>query len=412
MKTELSSELLATSTGHRANEILRSCVHCGFCNATCPTYQLTGDELDGPRGRIYLIKELLEGAGNEERATNHLDRCLTCRACETTCPSGVAYGELAEIARNQLGAHRPGLAGRLRAWVRWLVPDAARLRRMARLGRVFKALLPGVLKAHVPQAVGSPAGLSGNPLPSRYVVLLNGCAQQVATPATNHHFQALLAASDIGVVAAADETCCGALDLHLGAEAPALATVRRNVDALYPLLEGAEAIVSTASGCGVTVKDYGRLLADDEAYAARAQVVADAVVDVSEYLRDAVAAGSVQFAAQPAYRKVAFQAPCSLQHGQQITGVVEALLTTAGYELVSVADSHLCCGSAGTYAILQPAMADALRKRKLQALTEHAPDVIASANVGCQSHLAHEAAVPVVHWIELLNSPMLEDGAS
>lgn len=397
MQTQLPAEFIATDRGRRANEILRSCVHCGFCNATCPTYQLSGDELDGPRGRIYLIKELFEGEESPARATQHLDRCLTCRACETTCPSGVAYGELADIARMQIGSRRPGFNGALRLFLQWLVPNAGRLRLLSRVGRFARFLLPQALAAQVPDSVTQ--GLAENTQGSKQVLLLQGCAQQVTTGGVNESLQALLAQLDVGVVTAPQEGCCGSLDMHLGDEDKTLRAVRNNVDALFPHLNQVDAIVSTASGCGVTVKDYGKLLAADPAYAERAARVAEATRDVSEYLGGLTAKLAAKFPG----KRVAWHPPCSLQHGQQVEGLVEKLLIGAGYELLPVADAHLCCGSAGTYSVLQPDWSDQLRQNKLHALQSHQPDLIATANVGCQTHLASAANTPVLHWIELLS---------
>ncbi len=396
MQTNLPESFIATDRGRRANEILRSCVHCGFCNATCPTYQLSGDELDGPRGRIYLIKELFEGVQTPERVTQHLDRCLTCRACETTCPSGVAYGELADIARVHIGPHRAGMAGIMRRLLQWLVPNASRLRLLSRLGRYFTFLLPKPLAVQVPKSVTR--GLRKNTSGTKQVLLLQGCAQQVTTGGVNEVLQSVLGQLEIGVVTAPSEGCCGSLDLHLGDEAKTLKAVRNNVDAFFPLLDRVDAIVSTASGCGVTVKDYGRLLADDSNYADRAAQVAAATVDVGEYLT------GVSSALQPRFpgKRIAWHPPCSLQHGQQLEGIVETLLTGVGYELLPVTDAHLCCGSAGTYSVLQPQWSTQLRSNKLQALQQHQPDLIATANVGCQVHLADGTDTPVLHWIELL----------
>ena len=396
MQTNFSPEQLANPSGARANEILRSCVHCGFCNATCPTYQLTGDELDGPRGRIYLMRELLTDGDNVERATQHLDRCLTCRACETTCPSGVAYGELVEIAREHIGPQRPGYLGRVRQLLQWMVPQPKRLRAMARLGKLFRWFVPAAMAKNLPRKIGQP--LVANSDRTTKVLLLNGCAQQVNTAATNIHLAALLDAQGVGVVTEVQEACCGALDLHLGDTRAALHYVRRNVDNFFPLLEEVEAIISTASGCGVTVKDYGRLLANDPDYAARAAAVAAKTLDVSEYLD----CGKFNFTAALDVTKVAWHAPCTLQHGQQLGVEVERLLCAAGYELTPVPDAHLCCGSAGTYSILQTHFAEQLRDNKLAALVSGEPEVIVTANVGCQGHLAVDSKIPVMHWIELL----------
>jgi len=396
MQTNLPDSFIATDRGQRANEILRSCVHCGFCNATCPTYQLSGDELDGPRGRIYLIKELFEGSQGPERVTQHLARCLTCRACETTCPSGVAYGELVDIARVQLGPHREGMNGVMRRLLGWLVPYASRLRLLSQIGHYVKFLLPKPLAAQVPKSVTK--GLTKNTTGAKQVLLLQGCVQQVATGGVNETLQSLLSQLDVGVITAPSEGCCGSLNLHLGDEEKTLEAARNNVDAFSALLDQVDAIISTASGCGVTVKDYGRLLADDPIYADRAARVAAATVDVSEYLTNFASRLTLRFPG----KRIAWHPPCSLQHGQQIEGSVEALLQDAGYELLPVMDAHLCCGSAGTYSVLQPQWSAQLRDHKLQALHQHQPDLIATANVGCQTHLAHGTNTPVMHWIELL----------
>jgi glycolate oxidase iron-sulfur subunit len=397
MQTQLPADFIATDRGRRANEILRSCVHCGFCNATCPTYQISGDELDGPRGRIYLIKELFEGAQNPERVTQHLDRCLTCRACETTCPSGVAYGELADIARVEIGPQRTGVQGLLRRLLQWMVPHARRLRLLARVGKFVTFAMPRALAAQVPDNVTT--GLASDTPGSKQVLVLQGCAQQVTTGQVNQGLQQLLGELDIGVLTAPKEGCCGSLDLHLGDEAATLRAVRNNVDAIHPLLTQIDAVISTASGCGVTLKDYGRLLAADPDYAKTGAEVAAATVDVSEYLTGLGHSLKAKFPG----KRVAWHSPCSLQHGQQSEGLVEALLTGAGYELVPVPDAHLCCGSAGTYSVLQPQWSQQLRKAKLEALESAAPDIIATANVGCQTHLSHAANTRVMHWIELVS---------
>ncbi|MDZ7669744.1 MAG: glycolate oxidase subunit GlcF [Gammaproteobacteria bacterium] len=401
MQTELPREYLATDTGSRADGILRSCVHCGFCNATCPTYQLLGDELDGPRGRIYLIKEMLESQRANDVAARHLDRCLTCRACETTCPSGVQYGELLEIGRDFLERERPrrGSERWLRGWLLRVVPDRRRFRRWARLGRAFRWLLPRRLAAQVPPAPAEPAAV---PVPAaaatRRVLLLQGCVQQAATPEVNARLAELLAGRGIETVTVAEEGCCGALALHLGETDRARTTMAGTLDALAERLDEVEAVISTASGCGVTVKDYGRLLADDPRRAATARRLAELTVDAAEYL----GGQAIDWQRRGDYRRVAWHSPCTLQHGQQVTGVVETLLGEAGYELVKVSEAHLCCGSAGSYSILQPELSGQLKRRKLTALEQHDPDVIATANVGCQLHLAGAAGKPVVHWLELL----------
>lgn len=401
MRTELPADFLATDRGSRADEILRSCVHCGFCNATCPTYQVLGDELDGPRGRIYLMKEMLESAVADDVTRLHLDRCLTCRACETTCPSGVRYGELLEISRPFLEVQRPrrGFQRWLRRWLLAVVPNPVWFRRWSALGRVFRFALPARLKRGLPPVGKRPPKAEGTGSSSeRRVLLLQGCVQRSATPEVTETLAGLLRSRGIEPITVAAETCCGSLALHLGEEAAAQATMARNVAALAGELDGLEAVISTASGCGVTVKDYGRLLADDAGHHAAAERLAALTRDAGEYL-DTL---DVPWRRVDAYRRVAWHPPCTLQHGQGVRGVVETLLTRAGYELVPIRDAHLCCGSAGTYSLLQPELAGILKERKLQALQAHAPDVIATANVGCQLHLASDAGVPVVHWLELL----------
>jgi glycolate oxidase iron-sulfur subunit len=402
MRTELPEPLRATPVGRRADEILRSCVHCGFCNATCPTYLLLGDELDGPRGRIYLIKDMLETGAADAVTRTHLDRCLTCRSCETTCPSGVQYGELLEIGRDLLETRvaRPPVQRGMRAWLRRVVPNARSFRRWLRLGRAFRWFVPASLKAQLP-----PLGRvvrAGPPPPARQamqrVLLLEGCVQQVTTPEVNAALRGLLERQGVDVITAREETCCGSLALHLGRGDEARATMIRNLEALAPHLDGLDAIVSTASGCGVTVKDYRRLLADHPRHAETAARVAELTVDVAEYLSGL----DVEWSRDPAFERVAWHAPCTLQHGQRIRGTVEALLARAGYELVPVRDPHLCCGSAGTYSILEPELSTQLRDQKLAALREHGPEVVATANVGCQLHLASAARLPVLHWLQLL----------
>lgn len=415
MRTELPIKLLDTTAGQRADAILRSCVHCGFCNATCPTYLIEGNELDGPRGRIYLMKDMLETGAVDAVARTHLDRCLTCRACETTCPSGVAYGELLEIGREVLeSAPVRGPWDRLqRMLLRRVVPRPAVFGPLVTLGRMLRPLLPRRLRDAVPPpespapreaVLGRGADALRTPASARpggalgRVLLLEGCVQRVATPGVNTALRALLEARGIEVVTVPEEVCCGGLALHLGDHAEALETIQRNVAALSPWLDRVDAILSTASGCGVTVKDYARLTAEQPQLAQAAARVAALTRDVSEYL----AALDQPLTRGTSYQRIAWHPPCTLQHGQRITGVVERLLSGAGYELVPVADPHLCCGSAGTYAVLQPKLSATLRERKLAALESHQPEVIATANIGCQLHLAAGAGVPVRHWLSLL----------
>jgi glycolate oxidase iron-sulfur subunit len=405
VQTDLPLHLLATEHGARADAILRSCVHCGFCNATCPTYQLLGDERDGPRGRIYLIKEMLETEQASPVTRTHLDRCLTCRACETTCPSGVRYGELLEIGREYLevGLPRRGFDAWLRRWLLAVVPRPQRFRQWMALGRAFRWMLPRKLARQIPPTATATAAARRQPdvtAPGSRprVLLLQGCVQRAATPGVNERLTELLAGRGIDVISVPGETCCGSLALHLGARDDAEATIAANVDALAPALASVSAVISTASGCGVTVKDYGRLLAGDPERREVAQQFADSTLDIAEYLHRL----DIDWRRDEKVRRVAWHPPCTLQHGQQIRGLVEALLERAGYELVPVRDAHLCCGSAGTYSLLQPELAGRLREAKLACLAEHAPDVIATANVGCQLHLTTDTGTPVVHWLELL----------
>jgi glycolate oxidase iron-sulfur subunit len=399
MQTALHSEVTATAAGRRAEEILRACVHCGFCNATCPTYQLTGDERDGPRGRIYLVKLALEDPASASVAMRHLDRCLTCRSCETTCPSGVAYGELAEIGRGfvERRADR-GLVDRLvRAALVAFVPRRSLFRLGALIGSLVRLLLPRTLAEAVPVPRARGRWARPESPAERRVLVLEGCVQSVATPGVNCALAALLARLGVEAVRVADEGCCGSLALHLAHDDTALAHMRRNAEALARHVGTIEAILSTASGCGVTVREYGRHLAGTT-QAETGAWVAQHVLDAAEYLLRY--ADRVPRVARPL--RVAFQSPCSLQHGSRVNGAVETLLTAAGHTLVPVADGHLCCGSAGTYSLLQRDFAHELRARKLVALGAGRPDVIATANVGCALHLGATADVPVRHWLELM----------
>jgi glycolate oxidase iron-sulfur subunit len=405
VQTWLPEALAATAVGQRAGAILRSCVHCGFCNATCPTYQLLGDELDGPRGRIYLVKEMLETEQVSAVTVTHLDRCLTCLSCETTCPSGVAYGELLEIGRDYVEDHyRRGWRDRLvRGWLARVLPNFRAFRRWARLGALAKPFLGPRLRSQLParrkteaMALPPPVAVTGQ-LPDK-VLLLDGCVQRVSTPQVNDALEALLEAAGISVLRVADEGCCGGLALHLGRQGEALAAMKRNLDALAPIVAEVDAVLSTASGCGVTWKDYGRHLGDDATYAPQALAVVDKIRDVGEFL----AGLDLPWACRGDARRVAVHVPCTLQHGQRCGGYPGELLARAGFELARTAEAHLCCGSAGTYSVLQAELSDALVERKVAALTADDPEVIATANVGCQVHLTSASPLPVVHWVELL----------
>ncbi len=399
MKTDLLSRYRDTESGREAEAILRSCVHCGFCNATCPTYQLLGDELDGPRGRIYQIKQLLEGQDVGNLTRIHLDRCLTCRSCETTCPSGVQYGRLVDIGRELIEQEvpRPWEESWLRRVLLWVLPYPRRFAALLRLGRLVRPLLPAALKAKVP------ANRTQRSWPqaehSRFMLVLEGCVQQAVTPDSNA--AAAQVFDRLGIQLRPAPGCCGAASYHLAATTDGLDFARRNIDAWWPAVEaGCEAIISTASGCGVMVKDYGHLLAADPDYADKAQRISRLTRDACEVLAEQdLSALQVSGAG----RRIAFHPPCTLQHGQKITGAVESLLTRLGFELVPVSDTHLCCGSAGTYSVLQPEIATQLRDDKLRALQKHQPEMIVTANVGCELHLETAAGVPVRHWISLLS---------
>ncbi len=409
MQTRLADFIRDTPAGREADAILRACVHCGFCTATCPTYQLLGDELDGPRGRIYQIKELLEGAPVTVKTQLHLDRCLTCRSCETTCPSGVRYSRLLDIGRSVV-ADRVGrsVGARLkRSLLQRLLQTAWLFAPAYRLGQWLRPVLPGRLAAMVlpRRAPGvRPAARGG-----RRMIALAGCVQPTMAPNINAAAARVLAALGISLIEAPRAGCCGALPFHLDDVEAARDLARRNIDAWCPLLEaGAEAIVITASGCGVQVRDYAHLLADDPDYANRAARVALLARDVSEIIAAEQPALLTLLAALPPVameeQRIAFHAPCTLQHGQGIRGVVEALLAAAGYHLTMVPDSHLCCGSAGTYSVLQPELALRLRDNKLAALSSGRPELIVTANIGCLAHLQAGTALSVRHWIETLDA--------
>ncbi len=399
MRTDLTAGFRHTTTGQRAEGILRSCVHCGFCNATCPTYQLLGDELDGPRGRIYQIKQVLEGKPATAVLQTHLDRCLTCRACETTCPSGVQYHMLLDIGRELAERTVPrSLPQRLlRGLILFAFGETKRARLLFGTARLIRPLLPGKLRRRIPLAKPLAHPQATNSL--RRMLLLDGCVQPAAAPQINDAARVVFSRLGIDLQTAAQAGCCGTLHHHLGASDAGLNKARANIDAWWPAIEqGSEAIVITASGCAPMIKDYGELLAGDPAYAARAARVSALAKDVSEVL-DKEDLSALK-PARP--RRIAFHSPCSLQHGQQLNGVVEGLLTRLGYSLVPVRDAHLCCGSAGTYSIFQPTLSNELRTRKLDALQDKQPESIATANIGCLLHLQAEAGIPITHWLELL----------
>jgi glycolate dehydrogenase iron-sulfur subunit len=402
MQTSLIESLKDTAQGKEAEAILRSCVHCGFCAATCPTYQVLGDELDSPRGRIYLIKQVLEGNAVSAKTQLHLDRCLHCLACETTCPSGVSYGRLVDIGREIVDLHvpRPLSARVLRRALRHVLPYPRRFAVALSLGRRLQAFLPVRLRQKIPARQTAPA--RPEPRHARRMLVLEGCVQSVVSPLTNAAAARVLDRLGISLVRAENAGCCGALSHHLSAHREALRFMRRNIDAWWPHVEsGVEAIVMTASGCGAVVKEYGMLLRDDPAYAQKAARIASMTQDLSEILAEENLQ-ALDVDAQG--RKVAFQAPCTLQHGQRITGLAEGILSRCGYRLTPVADPHLCCGSAGTYSILQPTLSQQLLTAKVKDLQAGGPALIATANIGCQMHVQTRATVPVRHWVELLDT--------
>jgi glycolate oxidase iron-sulfur subunit len=413
MQTLLSPEFSDTRDGMEADAILRKCVHCGFCNATCPTYQVLGDELDGPRGRIYLIKQMLEGGEVTQSTQLHLDRCLTCRNCETTCPSGVEYGRLLEIGRRLVDERvaRPPS----RKALRWLLKEgltSALFAPALKLGQLFRPLLPAALRAKVP-ARASPAPADRLAPPARLVrehprkvLLLAGCVQPAMIPNINRATVRVLDAVGIEAVSAAGEGCCGALRAHLSDEVGGLADMRRNIDAWWPRIESGavECILVNASGCSHMIKQYGHALRHDAGYADKAVRVSALARDLCELLPELAAALKDRIRIDP-HRRLAFHPPCTLQHGQRVRGV-ESHLRTLGFEVALPNDSHLCCGSAGTYSLLEPKIAYELRDRKLGNLTPLAPDCIVSANIGCIQHLQSGTSTPVRHWVEVLDEAL------
>jgi glycolate oxidase iron-sulfur subunit len=406
MQVRLAEFLRGTPDGEEAASVLGRCVHCGFCTATCPTYQLLGDELDGPRGRIYLIKQVMEGSAPTAKTQLHLDRCLGCRACESTCPSGVEYGRLLDIGRRLVDASvgRPMGQRGLRAALREGLPGPLFGPAM-RLAQAVRGVLPAALKEQVPPRRDPGAWPSRRH--ARRVLLLAGCVQPSMQPNIDAATARVLDALGIEVVVPAGAGCCGAIRHHLDDLDGALDDARRNIEAWWPQVEdGAEAIALNASGCGSQVKEYGHLLRHDTRYAAKAQRISGLARDLAELLSGAEAA-LLPRAARADGTRVAFHAPCSLQHGQRVRGAVEPLLVALGAEMAPVAEPHLCCGSAGTYSVLQPDLSQQLRDRKLGALTAGTPDVILSANIGCIVHLAAASPVPVRHWIEWLDERLV-----
>ena len=418
MQTQLAPEYQDTADGMAAEAILRKCVHCGFCTATCPTYQLLGDELDGPRGRIYLIKQVLEGEVPTRSTQLHLDRCLTCRNCETTCPSGVDYGHLVDIGRKLVDAKVPRPASE-RA-LRWALKEglpSPMFGPALRLGQAVRAWLPPALRNKVP--LRQQAGTWPARQHARKVLLLSGCVQPSLSPNINAATARVLDAAGIQTLTASGAGCCGAVKFHLNDQEGGKAAMRANIDAWWPYLRddgaaaeptGVEALVMNASGCGVTVREYGHTLRDDPAYATKARRISALTRDLSELLPTLVEKLQGQLKgdlAGSAARRIAYHPPCTLQHGQQLRGGVEKHLGALGFNIqTALNEAHLCCGSAGTYSVLQPELACQLRERKLGHLAELQPDLIVSANIGCITHLQSGTGTPVRHWIELLDQAL------
>lgn len=401
MQTQFSEFARSLENADEAERILRTCVHCGFCNATCPTYLELGNELDGPRGRIYLIKQFLEldeaGPGTQE----HLDRCLSCRNCETTCPSGVEYHKLLDIGRAALDSRveRPPREKALRNGLRRVLPNPGLFKFMLGTGRFLKPILPSRLASKLPRNI-APAGKRPELRHSRRVLMLEGCVQPGLSPNTNAAASRVLDRLGISVQMVAEAGCCGAVDYHLDAQEAGLERARRNIDAWWPhLAAGAEAIIQTASGCGAFVKEYGYMLRNDPAYAEKARLVSERALDLFEVLdRENLESISIKDAG-----KTAFHCPCTLQHAQRLGGLAQQVLQRLGFNLTAVPDAHLCCGSAGTYSITQPELSLRLRDNKLDALESGGPDQIITANIGCQVHLDAAGRTPVRHWVELLD---------
>jgi glycolate oxidase iron-sulfur subunit len=399
MKTDLLDSIKSTPEGQSANDILRSCVHCGFCNATCPTYQLLGDENEGPRGRIYLIKAVLEGGNVTVSTRNHLDRCLTCRNCETTCPSGVQYANLLEIGKKFIEerTQRPFKERFVRDALVNTLPYPRRFKFFLGAGRIFSPFLPKTLRSKIPAKVAK--GKWSKNKHTRRMLILNGCVQPTLSPDINSATSRVLDTLGITLVNIKKAGCCGAVSQHMGQEKMALVMMKRNIDAWWPDIEaGVEAIVTTASGCGIMLKEYGHYLQHDPEYAEKARHFSTLCKDIAEI----IANEDVSALKTATPKKISWHPPCTLQHGQKITGVVEKILTDCGYQLNSIKDAHLCCGSAGTYSILQPELSSQLGDNKIANLEENTPEMIVTANIGCQTHLQERSKTPVKHWIHLL----------
>jgi glycolate oxidase iron-sulfur subunit len=404
MQSSIHEKFQQSADIEEAEAILRSCVHCGFCNATCPTYLQLADERDGPRGRIYLLKQFLEDGEATENTRTHLDRCLSCKSCETTCPSGVQYERLLDIGRGMLERELPRpLPARILRWMlRKTIAYRDRFALALGAARMMKPVLPRFLQRKIPD---KDAVLSWPPLRhDRVMIALQGCVQSSATPNTNVFAARVLDRLGISLTEDAAAGCCGALSYHLGCHDEGMDFFRKNVDAWWPLIEsGAEAIVMTASGCGSMVKDYGKLLSRDPDYAEKAATISEMARDLSEIV---LAEDLTRLHSDTTGMRVAIHCPCSLQHGQKLPAAMDQILEKLGFDLANTTNKHLCCGSAGTYSILQPTLSRKLLQEKVKSLTSDNPDIVVTANIGCQLDLASYADVPVRHWIELLNDAL------
>ena len=418
MQTTLAAEYEHSPLALSAQDLVRQCVHCGFCTATCPTYQLLGDELDGPRGRIYLIRQVLQGETPTRSTQEHLDRCLTCRSCESTCPSGVQYGHLIDVGRALVDdkVQRPWLERVLRGVLVHFLTSPL-FAPAYRVGQWMRPVLPKPLQAKVsPWVSRQPHAalerIQDSPLTGHKILFLEGCVQPALCPNINHSTRRVLSALGVSVITPEDAGCCAALAQHLGHLERAQAQIRRNIDAWWPHVQsGVNALISNASGCGVMVKDYGHVMREDALYAQKARTISELCKDLSELLPTWVNLLKPQLQEEQvkALGPMVFHPPCTLQHGQHINGVVERALKELGFDITPPAhDAHLCCGSAGTYSVLEPVLSKALQQRKLQHLMAQGPEQILSANVGCITHLQEKSPVPVKHWIEALDTALTQ----
>lgn len=402
MQTKIKKDFLQSDNGRLADKILRNCVHCGFCTATCPTYQILGDELDGPRGRIYQIKEMLEGEKVSQETLTHLDRCLSCRSCETTCPSGVEYGNLLEIGRSEVEKRvkRPLTQRLLRKSLLMVLPFSNRFSALLKLGQFFRPVLPKVLKKQIPLRIKlSDLALKQH---KRKMLILDGCAQPALAPEINHATKKVLDA--LGIELISFSGCCGAINQHLSDEERALVIIKNNIDRLAAEFNnGVEGIVMTASGCGAMFKDYPHLLRHDKIYKEKSEYVASKTFDLTEIIDTK----KLNDKLKPQQKHIALHTPCTLQHTQKLPSNIENIFSDCRYQLTPIKDKHLCCGSAGTYSITQPKLSAQLREQRLTGLMTGQPDVIATANIGCLHHLNVDSPVLVKHWIEIIAEDLI-----